>query len=154
MNIRRYSAIGLLGLGLGACATKPVMKSAAAQVEGPGITTTAFTVRGISADAEYGYSEKKPICVSDGKNISAGGEYEYLKTLAGPNGETLRYRRLGHCCPFKTPRGMLDNTGLLDRYEVSWAGADKPVILYLNMYDPAPDRSAVPVPQGLTLKQP
>jgi len=61
-------------------------------------------------------------------------EREYLKRLRGPNGELVRFHRLGSCCPFESKNGFMGN-GLLDRYEVQIDGKSTTRILYLNMYN-------------------
>ena len=99
-----------------------------------------------STDPDYGYTEAKPVQV--GGAAQEEGPYherKYLNGLRGPNGEDVTYRRIMSCCHFKTPNGY-DGVGLLDVYEVNWEGAEKPVRLYLNMYD----ASEVLVPVGLT----
>ena len=85
----------------------------------------------VSSDKTYGYTQKNPVKTGGGP----AGERKYLNALMGPNGEAISYTRQGSCCPFKTPNGLLDNTGMLDIYEVTYAGLDKPIILYLDMYD-------------------
>ena len=77
------------------------------------------------------------------------GEQSYLDALRGPAGQSVTYRRQGSCCPFKTPNGLLDNTGLLDAYLVTWEGNDKPLKLYINMYD----KGDLFIPVGLTAAQ-
>jgi hypothetical protein len=84
----------------------------------------------VDADS-YGYAQSNPIKTGKGPS----GERAYLDRLTGPNGEKVKYERLGSCCPFKTKNGLLDNTGMLDKYEVTYEGLGKKVILYLNMYD-------------------
>jgi hypothetical protein len=70
----------------------------------------------------YGYTPEDPIKVGGG----VGGEHEYLKRLRGPKGQPLRYVRRGS-------RGV-PGSGLLDLYEVTFEGLEKPVTLYLDMY--------------------
>jgi hypothetical protein len=79
---------------------------------------------------DYGYSANNPIKTGGGPK----GERAFLNRLAGPNGEPVRYQRLGSCCSFSTPNGIMGG-GLLDRYEVWIEGQPQPKILYLNMYD-------------------
>ena len=66
-----------------------------------------------------------------------GGERAYLDMLCGPNGEGIKYKRLGSCCAFESPSAPFYNTGLLDIYEVTYEGLDEPVKVYLNMYVPS-----------------
>jgi hypothetical protein len=77
----------------------------------------------------YGYTPEDPIKVGGGPR----GEHEYLQWLRGPEGQRLRYKRLGSCCGFTDPSLPLGG-GLLDMYEVTYDGLEKPVTLYLDMY--------------------
>lgn len=89
-----------------------------------------------AADSTYGFSPANPIKVGGTKEQSGPrNQRRFLNALLGPGGEKVQYARLGGCCPFKTPNGLLDNTGLLDRYRVYWQGSKDTLILYLNMYD-------------------
>ena len=98
----------------------------------------------------YGYEESNAIRVG-GENYNQGPLYErqYLDRLTGPNGEKITYHRTGSCCGFETENGI-QGYGMLDKYEVSYDGLEKPVILYLNMYDP---HEGTPIaPRGFLLK--
>jgi hypothetical protein len=76
-------------------------------------------------------------------------ERRFLNALLGPNGEDIRYLRAGSCCPFKTPNGILDGAGLLDRYRIYWTGGKDTLDIYINMYD----QGDLMIPTGLTAKQ-
>ena len=99
---------------------------------------------------EYGLSQNDPILVG-GENLQQGPVYEraYLDKLTGPDGEKVSYTRVGSCCQFKTPHGMLGG-GMLDKYEVIYEGLDDPVVLYFNMYDP--HSGDIKVPEGFKFK--
>lgn len=103
-----------------------------------------------ATDPEYGVTQQKPVCVGGKTDSGARNQQSYLNALRGPRGEKISYRRRGSCCAFKTPNGIIDGMGLLDVYEVTWAGNAKPVLLYLNFYDAGP----LLAPVGLTLAQP
>jgi hypothetical protein len=77
----------------------------------------------------YGYTPEAPIKVGGGPR----GEHEYLQWLRGPDGQQLRYKRLGSCCGFEDPSLPMGG-GLLDMYEVTYDGLETPVTLYLDMY--------------------
>ncbi|HEY0097296.1 MAG TPA: hypothetical protein VGB96_23420, partial [Archangium sp.] len=77
----------------------------------------------------YGYTPEDPIQVGGGPS----GEHEYLQHLRGPEGQRLRFHRLGSCCGFKDP-SLPFGGGLLDMYEVTYEGLASPVRLYLDMY--------------------
>lgn len=103
-----------------------------------------------SDDKTYGYDKLNAVKVGGAKGSSGpSNERRFLNALLGPNGETVKYFRAGSCCAFKTPNGMLDNTGLLDRYRVSWVGSTDTVDIYLNMYD----KGDLLVPVGFTAKK-
>lgn len=113
------------------------------------IGDSMFRIGSLSVDPEYGYSIKKPIMVGGGKDGMEGpkNEQRFLNALAGPNGEKVTYRRRGSGYSFKTKNGIAGgDTGLLDIYEVSYPGIEKPVTLYLNMYD----SDTLKVPTGFT----
>jgi len=71
----------------------------------------------------YGYSPEEPIKLGGGVR----DQHEYLQRLRGPTGQQLRYVRRGCCSPPFTG-------GVLDMYEVTYDGLQKPVTLYLDMY--------------------
>jgi hypothetical protein len=104
----------------------------------------------VSNDPTYGYSKDNPVKVgSKKKENMAAGEYKFMNSLTGPNGEEISFRRLGSCCAFKTPNGFMGDGGLLDKFELTYKGLKEPIVLYLNMYDPG----AVKAPKGLGYKK-
>jgi hypothetical protein len=89
---------------------------------------------GISTDPTYGVAEPNPVRVGQ----RGGGpiaEETYLASLRGPKGEPIGFKRRGSCCPFNTPNAMVGGVALLDKYEVTYKGQEKPVIFFLDMYD-------------------
>ncbi|GAA4358270.1 hypothetical protein GCM10023185_23730 [Hymenobacter saemangeumensis] len=110
-------------------------------------TVTPFVLQEVSTDETYGYSPKNPVNVGGVAESGARNQQRYLNALRGPEGQPVTYTRRGSCCPFKTPNGFIDNIGMLDAYSVSWAGQDKPVVLYLNFYD----EGWLKAPKGFTL---
>lgn len=109
-----------------------------------------FVITELSDDKTYGYTENNPINVG-GVKTSEGplNERRFLNALEAPNGNQITYVRLGSCCPFKTPNGMIDNMGMLDKYKVEWVGQAEPVILFINMYD----YGELKCPLGLAIKK-
>jgi hypothetical protein len=104
----------------------------------------------ISTDPTYGYTKDNPVKVGRKKKQSMSmGEYQFMNSLTGPNGEEISFKRLGSCCPFSTPNGIIDNSGLLDRFELTYKVLKEPIVLYLNMYDPG----VVKAPKGLGYKK-
>src|SRR5688572_20666644 len=75
-------------------------------------------------DKSYGYEKSNPIKVGGSRESSGPrNERRFLNALLGPNGEEVKYFRAGSCCPFKTPNGLIDNSGMLDRYRIAWIGS-------------------------------
>ena len=102
----------------------------------------------VSDDDSYGYTEGNAVKVGGSLRTGPLNERRFLDSLAGPRGETVRYVRLGSCCPFQTPNGMFGG-GLLDRYEVVIEGVGTR-ILFLNMYDPG---GTLKIPVGFTMAE-
>jgi hypothetical protein len=102
-----------------------------------------FLLTGISEDSTYGYTPENAIKV--GAKGSAGNgptrERQYLNALMGPEKELVVYERKGSCCAVKSENGF-GGFAMLDRYEVKYDGLEKPIILYLNMYDPRRNEGA------------
>ncbi len=97
-----------------------------------------------AADPEYGYTPEKPIKVG-GVTEGPARERAFLAELRGPEGETVRFERLGSCCPFPSRNGIM-GSGLLDIYLVWTGSSTEPKTLYLNMYE----YEAPMVPLGFT----
>ena len=88
-----------------------------------------------SKDSTYGYTEVNPIELG---GFLRGTKYEgahiqYFDSLLGPNGEEVKVRRLGSCCEFLDD-SMPFGGGLLDKYELTYKGISKPVVVYVNLY--------------------
>ncbi len=100
------------------------------------INNNTYLLTVMATDNNYGYNESNPVKVG-GVNESVGplNERRFLNALTGPNGERVTYFREGSCCIFKTPNGMFNNSGLLDRYRVTWEGTKDTFDIYINMYD-------------------
>lgn len=94
-------------------------------------------LEGLSEDKTYGYSMNNAIKVgmADNGNSGPSNERSYLNALLGPDGQQVKYKRLGGCCPVESKNGFMGQA-MLDRYEVTYEGLEKPLILYINMYDP------------------
>ncbi|MDT0648999.1 2-dehydro-3-deoxyphosphooctonate aldolase [Autumnicola edwardsiae] len=102
-------------------------------------------------ERNFGVDPRHPVIVgSDNLQEGPRNQQDYLNNLSGPNGEVISYERIGSCCEFKTKNGILGG-GMLDKYEVNYDGLEEPIILYFNMYDPAPED--LKVPTGLLLKE-
>lgn len=104
-----------------------------------------YLLEEIAKDSSYAYTSQNPVCVGGfGDENAVQPSRHYLNALLGPNGEETKYFRYGSCCAFKTPNGLINNTGLLDHYGVYWEGGDT-VSIYINPYD----RGNLYIPVGL-----
>ena len=91
-----------------------------------------------ASDPEYGLAAEKAVQIGGGAPYVGARSKRYLDSLKGPGGQTLTYRRTG------TVRGPNEN--LIDRWEVTWEGAEKPIIVFLFAYHYGEPR----VPAGFT----
>ena len=109
----------------------------------------SFKLTEIAPDGKYGFSTTYPINVFyiDAINDSINAK-RFLNALAGPNGEKITYKRVESCCPFPTRNHPL-GAGMLEVYEVTWAGNRKPMTLYFNIYE----RGKLYIPRGLTARK-
>lgn len=81
----------------------------------------------VETDAEWGYTKAKPIKVGGSPLYGASRQRQFLQTLVGPGGQPISFKR----------RGAVDSGNpriILDLYEVTYAGVDKPIELYLDFY--------------------
>jgi hypothetical protein len=81
-----------------------------------------------ATDPDYGLTPEKAVQIGGGAMYVGARERRYLDSLKGPGGQALTYRRTG-TTPAKPPNGQL-----IDTYEVTWEGAEKPVVLFLFAY--------------------
>jgi hypothetical protein len=94
-----------------------------------------FEIKEVSKNKKYGYDKDYPINIFYQQTANDTiNQPRFLKALAGPNGEKLVYKKLENCCPFPSKRA-LSGAGLLDVYEVSWTGNQKPLKIYINIYE-------------------
>lgn len=108
-----------------------------------------FKISEKSTDPNYGYTPEKPIMVGSENGSGPLNERRFLNALAGPEGQRIKYYRIGSCCSFYTKNGLYGNGGLLDKYNVSYPGLKKDIVLYINMYD----SDTLKVPVGFTLRK-
>lgn len=110
---------------------------------------TTFKITEYSKDKKYGYDSEYPINIFYGNTKSETiNQQRFLNALAGPKGEKISYTKLESCCPFPTKRSEM-GAGFLDVYELKWEGQQKPIILYLNIYE----KGLLMVPVGLSLQK-
>ena len=126
--------------GVGDTRTKPVEY----------IDQNTYLLTEMSDDKTYGYEKSNPIKVG-GVHDKTGplNERRFLNALYGPNDKKMTYFRAGSCCPFKTPNGFMNNTGMLDIYRVVEIGSKDTLDIYINMYD----TGDLKIPLGLKAKE-
>ena len=104
------------------------LNPAAAQQSGPPAAAPAQQVScPVSADADFGFKIENAIRVGGGAMYVASRERAYLDGLRGPDGQAIQFRRLGSGP--KAPNG-----GIVDIYEVTYAGIEKAITLYIDAY--------------------
>jgi hypothetical protein len=125
------------------------------------LNDSTLQLSGVSSDMTFGIIEQKPIMlgVQDIREAAKGVE-KYLNALTGPTGETISYKRLKPCCPFKTKNLILQypihefdgKYGMLEKYSVSYTvnSQTQSVILYINLYD---ESKALLAPHGFNYKK-
>ena len=135
---------------VGCISTKSMLKNVDNNAPIPSLSKeNTFIVTEYSKDLKYGFNEEYPVNVfyvnSNDENLNAS---RYLNALAGPNGEKITYTKIESCCPFPTKRTEI-GAGYLDIYELKWEGQNKPIRLYINIYE----RGYILVPIGLSIKK-
>ena len=88
----------------------------------------------ISDDPAYGYGKDTPIRVGGTPLFGPARQRQYLAALAGPAGQAITFKRRGSLAP--NADGLI-----IDLYEVTYAGLDKPIELYLDLYRWDPPRA-------------
>lgn len=117
-------ALGLLMLPVSAATAQSLERKAVSFVGLP-----------LATDSTYGYTPENPIKVGGIKEEQKNqNQLRYLERLRGPKGEKVVFERRGSCCAHDNPNGFMGR-GLLDQYEVRYAGREGSIILYLSLYD-------------------
>lgn len=107
----------------------------------------------VADEAEFATTKTRAVQVGGGAMYVASRERRYLDALRGPMGQPVQYKRTG------TARIEGDDRTILDVYEVSYPGLEKPVLLYLDAYHfddalKAPKGFVCAVPIGLNVPLP
>lgn len=108
------------------------------------VSPQAAVLARVSTDSTYGLTPQNPVESGGGPS----GERAYLDALAGPNGQKIKYYRIGSCCPVESKNGMM-GMAMLDNYSVSYSGIKKTVSIYINMYD----KGELKAPVGFTVRK-
>lgn len=80
----------------------------------------------VSADPDYAYTQDKPVQVGGDFLDGPARARAYLNGLAGPNGEVINYERTGSL--------VAEDGTVLDGYEISIAGLDQTVTIFVDQY--------------------
>jgi len=108
-----------------------------------------FVITEVSSDKNYGYDQDYPVNLGFlPAKISDMNVKRYFGALTGPKGEPITYNKTDSCCPFPTKNDAM-GAGLLDIYEVTWEGLNKPKVIYINIYE----KGAVKAPAGFGIKK-
>jgi hypothetical protein len=110
---------------------------------------------GISDEPAFATTRDHAIQVGGGAVYVAARERRYLDSLRGPMGEPLTYKRTG-TLPLEVDK---QGRTILDTYEITYPGLDKPVTFYLDGYHfddalKAPKGFTCAVPIGLSAPPP
>lgn len=148
--MKAYSILFLSILFIACTSTKSTIKNVNDNAPIPKLKDkNTFIITEVSKDKKYGYDKDYPINVFfksiNNENINA---QRFLNALAGPQGQVITYNKIETCCPFPCKKSNM-GAGFLDVYEISWEGQNKPILLYINIYE----KGDLLVPIGLTLKQ-
>lgn len=87
-----------------------------------------------SIDPSYAFSEHAPVLIGGGFDSGSDRTYKYLNALRSPNGEPIKYDRVGTCCPFKSANSPFGDEALLEVYQLTIPGIGKKRI-YFNWYE-------------------
>jgi hypothetical protein len=100
---------------------------------------------GVSDEPAFATTKEQAVQVGGGAMYVAARERRYLDALRGPMGEALQYKRTG-----SLPLAPNSDT-ILDAYEITYPGLEKPVIFYLDAYH---FDDALKAPKGFTCAVP
>ncbi len=117
------------------------------------INDSTLLIKEYAQDIEYGLKPEKPIFLGIFRTYDAIENVDrFFNAIVGKEGQSLIKKRMKACCPFKTPNSTsIDKDkkfGLLEVYQVSYEGLEKPIILYFNVYD----EGALYIPNGFKSK--
>jgi hypothetical protein len=131
--------------------TKSTIKNIDDSIPGPDLneTLSSFIITKMAKDKKYGYNQDYPVNVGftsleDGYN----NQIRFLNALAGPNGEKIEFEKKDPCCPFPSKK-VETGAGLIDTYQITWNGLQKPIMLYINKYE----KGELMIPLGFSIRK-
>jgi hypothetical protein len=86
---------------------------------------------------KYGFTDKDPVKVGSLAQSGPDSQRAYLNILRDPQGNKIKFRRLGSCCRYETPNGFM-GIGGLDIYEITYndsKGKKRTDKIYMTFYD-------------------
>jgi tetratricopeptide (TPR) repeat protein len=86
---------------------------------------------------QYGYTQENPIKVGSGPDGGPANQRAYLNLLRDAQGKSIKYERLGSCCPYKSENGLM-GSAMLDKYEITFINEkdkETTIIVYMSFYD-------------------
>lgn len=149
--MKKFLSLLFLLLAATSCiSTKSTLKNVDDNAPMPALSKEkTFVITEISSDKNYGYDQDYPINLGFMPAQAAEINVKrYFGALSGPNGEKLTYNKVDTCCPFPSPKNDM-GAGLLDIYEVTWPGVDKPKRIYINLYE----RGKIMAPKGFGIRE-
>lgn len=87
---------------------------------------------------KYGFTEENPVKTGLGPDGGPANQHAYLGLLRDEQGKSIKYKRLGSCCPYKSENAMIGGIALLDRYEIIYhnsKGEEKKKYIYISFDD-------------------
>lgn len=78
----------------------------------------------------YGRNSKDPVMSGSLRNTAA-----YFARLTNTDNKPVKYKRFGSCCRFPSPNGPFGGYAMMDKYEVTYEGLEKPIVVFVNNYD-------------------
>ncbi len=131
--------------------TKSTIKNIDDTVPGPELNEilNCFVITKIANDPKYGFDSDYPVNVGF-TNVADGNanQVRFLSSLAGPNGEKLKYRIKESCCPYPTKKTEM-GAGTIDIFEITWDGLKKPILMYINKYE----KGQLMIPMGFSARK-
>lgn len=120
------------------------MKSAQKKVDNCNDTTKSnlivHPILRLTKSAEsknYGFNSEMPIKTGLGPDGGPANQRAYLNLLRDASGKSIKYERLGSCCPYKSENAAF-GLSLLDQYEITYIdtkGKKRKDIVYISFDD-------------------
>jgi tetratricopeptide (TPR) repeat protein len=90
-----------------------------------------------SENEKYGFTSENPIKIGKGDKGGPANERNYLDLIVDVKGNSIKYERIGSCCPYESKNGLF-GLAMVDHYEITYLndkGKNKKASVYLSFYD-------------------